>query len=100
VPPGGGDELQGMKKGVVEMTDLVLINKADGPLAEPARFTQIEYVSALKFLQPKSKTWRPKVRLPWLRSFENRPVDKQCATQRLCAFLRSKKPESWMRGIR
>ncbi|KAI9217651.1 ArgK protein-domain-containing protein, partial [Blastocladiella britannica] len=44
VSPAGGDELQGMKKGIVEVSDLVLVNKADGALASTARATQSEYV--------------------------------------------------------
>ncbi|KAI9152620.1 hypothetical protein H9P43_009416 [Blastocladiella emersonii ATCC 22665] len=50
VSPAGGDELQGMKKGIVELSDLILVNKADGDLAATARMTQAEYMSALKFL--------------------------------------------------
>eukprot|EP00741_Cyanophora_paradoxa_P021368 tig00021350_g20627.t1 len=61
VSPGGGDELQGIKKGVVEVADLVLVNKADGPMLEVARQTKNEYASALRLLQPKSEHWRPKV---------------------------------------
>jgi LAO/AO transport system kinase len=61
IPPAGGDELQGIKKGIVELADIVLINKADGDLLIPAQMTQIEYVSALKLLKAKSNLWRPKV---------------------------------------
>ena len=41
VAPGGGDELQGMKKGIVELTDLILVNKADGNLLPAARLAQV-----------------------------------------------------------
>ncbi|RUP43743.1 hypothetical protein BC936DRAFT_136795 [Jimgerdemannia flammicorona] len=61
VPPAGGDELQGLKKGIVELSDLVLVNKADGVLADAARAAAMEYMSALKFLQPSNAVWRPKV---------------------------------------
>ncbi|XP_070613886.1 methylmalonic aciduria type A protein, mitochondrial isoform X1 [Erythrolamprus reginae] len=61
LPPAGGDELQGIKRGIIEMVDLVLITKADGDLTVPARRIQAEYVSALKLLQKRSKAWRPKV---------------------------------------
>jgi LAO/AO transport system kinase len=61
IAPGGGDELQGIKKGIVELADLVLINKADGNLLAAAQLTQIEYVSALKLLRPRSPYWLPKV---------------------------------------
>ncbi|XP_021251134.1 methylmalonic aciduria type A protein, mitochondrial isoform X3 [Numida meleagris] len=61
LPPAGGDELQGIKRGIIEMADLVAINKADGDLIVPARRIQAEYVSALKLLRKRSKVWRPKV---------------------------------------
>ncbi|XP_073498595.1 methylmalonic aciduria type A protein, mitochondrial isoform X2 [Phyllobates terribilis] len=61
LPPAGGDELQGIKRGIVEMADLVTITKADGDLLIPARKIQAEYVSALKLLRKRSKTWKPQV---------------------------------------
>ncbi|KAM6301396.1 methylmalonic aciduria type A protein, mitochondrial [Aegotheles albertisi] len=61
LPPAGGDELQGIKRGIIEMADLVAINKADGDLIVPARRIQAEYVSAMKLLRKRSKVWRPKV---------------------------------------
>ncbi|KAI8052891.1 ArgK protein-domain-containing protein [Syncephalis plumigaleata] len=61
VPPGGGDELQGMKKGVVELADLIIVTKADGDLLPAARIAQQEYTSALKFVQPRFPEWRPQV---------------------------------------
>ncbi|XP_059326461.1 methylmalonic aciduria type A protein, mitochondrial [Ammospiza nelsoni] len=61
LPPAGGDELQGIKRGIIEMADLVAISKADGDLLVPARRIQAEYVSALKLLRKRSKVWRPKV---------------------------------------
>ncbi|KAJ3286799.1 ArgK protein [Rhizoclosmatium globosum] len=61
VAPGGGDELQGMKKGIVELSDLILVNKSDGALEPAARMAQMEYTSALKFLQPSKGDWRPEV---------------------------------------
>ncbi|XP_036618155.1 methylmalonic aciduria type A protein, mitochondrial isoform X2 [Trichosurus vulpecula] len=61
LPPAGGDELQGIKRGIIEMADLVAITKADGDLAVPARRIQAEYTSALKLLRKRSKVWGPKV---------------------------------------
>jgi LAO/AO transport system kinase len=49
--PGGGDELQGMKKGIVELADLVVVNKADGDLAAAARHTAADYRHALALLR-------------------------------------------------
>ncbi|XP_001511017.3 methylmalonic aciduria type A protein, mitochondrial isoform X1 [Ornithorhynchus anatinus] len=61
LPPAGGDELQGIKRGIIEMADLVVVTKADGDLIVPARRIQTEYVSALKLLRKRSKVWSPKV---------------------------------------
>ncbi|KAF9356081.1 hypothetical protein BGX26_005766 [Mortierella sp. AD094] len=61
VPPAGGDELQGMKKGIMELSDLVIVNKSDGALVDSARNAQIEYTSALKFVKSISSNWKPKV---------------------------------------
>ncbi|XP_060782521.1 methylmalonic aciduria type A protein, mitochondrial [Neoarius graeffei] len=61
IPPAGGDELQGIKRGIIEKADLVVVTKADGDLVVPARKIQAEYTSALKLLRKKSKTWTPKV---------------------------------------
>ena len=59
--PGGGDELQGIKRGIIELCDLVLINKCDGDLVPAGNRTKAEYTSALKLMQPKSNFWRTKV---------------------------------------
>lgn len=62
--PGGGDELQGMKRGIVEMADLIVVNKADGELAADAERMQQEYRSALQLFPPKaigSESWSPPV---------------------------------------
>ncbi|XP_024424974.2 methylmalonic aciduria type A protein, mitochondrial [Desmodus rotundus] len=61
LPPAGGDELQGIKRGIIEMADLVAITKSDGDLIVPARRIQAEYVSALKLLRRRSGVWKPKV---------------------------------------
>uniref|UniRef100_A0A6B2L9Q6 AAA+ ATPase domain-containing protein n=1 Tax=Arcella intermedia TaxID=1963864 RepID=A0A6B2L9Q6_9EUKA len=61
VLPSGGDELQGIKKGIVELADLIVVNKADGDLERSARFAQFEYMNALKFVNPKFPFWRAKV---------------------------------------
>jgi LAO/AO transport system kinase len=61
VQPGGGDELQGLKKGVVELCDLIVVTKADGDLEKASNITQSEYLSALKLLSYKNPNWKPKV---------------------------------------
>lgn len=56
--PGGGDELQGIKRGIMELADLVLVNKADGGLAGMARQTAADYTNALRLIQPRSGNWQ------------------------------------------
>ena len=55
--PGAGDELQGIKKGVVELADALLINKADGANLQKAKMAQTEYNHALHYLLPATKGW-------------------------------------------
>src|ERR1700691_2168001 len=61
VLPGGGDELQGLKKGVVELADMIAINKADGDNLPRAKLTAAEYGAALHILNPASANWAPPV---------------------------------------
>jgi LAO/AO transport system kinase len=60
--PGAGDELQGLKKGIVELADLILVNKADGDLHPAAIRAVAEYRHALHLLRPGSSEWRTEVR--------------------------------------
>jgi LAO/AO transport system kinase len=55
--PGGGDELQGLKKGIVELADLIAVNKADGEGAVRARAAAAEYGAALRILAPSGPVW-------------------------------------------
>jgi LAO/AO transport system kinase len=55
---GAGDELQGIKKGVVELADAIVINKADGANVIPAQAARLEYERALHYLQPSTEGWR------------------------------------------
>jgi LAO/AO transport system kinase len=59
--PAGGDELQGLKKGIVEIADLVVVNKNDGILTHDAERTRHDYAQALSLLQPLSPVWVPEV---------------------------------------
>ena len=63
LPPAGGDELQGIKRGIVEQSDLIIVNKCDGDLVPAARRVAYEYMSALKYMRPLSPIWRPTVKL-------------------------------------
>ncbi len=59
--PNAGDELQGIKRGILELVDLVAVNKADGERLAAAREARQQYLSALKFIRPSSPSWRPPV---------------------------------------
>jgi LAO/AO transport system kinase len=58
---GAGDELQGIKKGVVELADMIAVNKADGDNVKRAKGAAAEFKSALHILAPRSATWQPPV---------------------------------------
>jgi LAO/AO transport system kinase len=57
--PGGGDELQGIKKGVIELADTLVVNKADGETRDVALRTRMSYAGALGLLRPSGSGWRP-----------------------------------------
>jgi LAO/AO transport system kinase len=59
--PGAGDELQGFKRGIMELADLFVITKADGELEAAAARAAAEYQGALGLLRPASPGWRPPV---------------------------------------
>lgn len=59
--PGAGDELQGIKKGLVEVADMIAINKADGDNLLRAEQAARHYRNALRLLEPASPSWRPPV---------------------------------------
>ncbi|MET0444742.1 MAG: methylmalonyl Co-A mutase-associated GTPase MeaB [Pseudorhodoplanes sp.] len=59
--PGGGDELQGIKKGLIELADMIAINKADGDNLKRATITAGDYRGALHILAPRSEHWHPPV---------------------------------------
>ncbi len=63
LPPAAGDELQGIKRGIVELADLVLVNKADGELAAAAQRTAVDYASALRLIRPPLPGWEVPVRV-------------------------------------
>lgn len=63
VLPGAGDELQGLKKGVLELADLIAVNKADGDNLLRARQAARHYADALSILEPVHPQWRPPVLL-------------------------------------
>jgi LAO/AO transport system kinase len=55
--PGGGDELQGIKRGIIELADVIVVNKADGDLEPAARRAIADYGHAVHLLRPKHPGW-------------------------------------------
>ncbi|KAF5397789.1 Methylmalonyl Co-A mutase-associated GTPase MeaB [Paragonimus heterotremus] len=104
IPPAGGDEYQGIKRGIVEYADIVLVNKADGDLLAPAHRIAIEYNSALKYQRRRRPNWRPEVMLvssymgTGLPAFWNRVLEfkaQHIATNELQS-IRKKQMKVWM----
>jgi len=62
LPPAAGDELQGLKRGIIELADLVLINKADGELLDHANRAAADYASALRLVPASVRDWEVPVR--------------------------------------
>lgn len=72
--PGGGDQLQGIKRGIVELADLIVVNKADGDLASVADRSAADYRGALGFLRPRYPDWE--VPVETCSALENEGIDK------------------------
>lgn len=72
--PAGGDELQGIKRGIVELADLVVVNKADGPLEAVAGRAAADYRNAVHYLRPRSRNWQ--VEVETCSALEGRGIDK------------------------
>src|SRR5580765_4048304 len=62
LPPAAGDELQGLKRGIIELADLVLVNKAVGALLDHATRAAADYANALHLIRPALPEWRAEVR--------------------------------------
>lgn len=60
---GAGDELQGIKRGIIEMADAIIINKADGNNKKAAQKAKVEFNRALHLYPEKKSQWKPKVKL-------------------------------------
>jgi LAO/AO transport system kinase len=61
VAPAGGDELQGVKRGIMELADVVVVTKADGDLLPAARRAEADYRHAVHFLRRRVEAWEPRV---------------------------------------
>jgi len=65
LPPAGGDDLQAIKRGIVEKADLIVVTKSDGDLMPAARRAQYEYTASLKFMRSPTPNWKTKVLLDY-----------------------------------
>jgi LAO/AO transport system kinase len=61
IGPGGGDELQGVKRGIMELADVIAVTKADGDLASAAGRVQADHRQAVAFLRRRHPAWEPRV---------------------------------------
>src|SRR5258707_8236344 len=73
LPPAAGDELQGIKRGIIELADLILVNKADGELLEHARRSAAEYANAVHLIRPALAEWQ--VALSEVSALTGRAID-------------------------
>jgi LAO/AO transport system kinase len=89
LPPGAGDELQGLKRGIIEMADDILVNKADGENRQRAEQTRLEQQTCLSFLQPATPGWKPEAALCSARTGEGVPQ----AWERMERFFRELEPK-------
>ena len=86
LPPAGGDALQGAKKGIVEIADVVAVNKADGELEPAARLTAVEYASELS---PRGASTRSGSRRAAISALDGAGIDE--LWQKIVAFERSRR---------
>jgi LAO/AO transport system kinase len=85
--PGAGDELQGIKRGIMELADVVVVNKADGGLLPAARRAIADYRQAIHLLRPKHTGWEVPVLAT--SALEGAGVDEVWSTvEKLVAHLR------------
>lgn len=104
---GAGDELQGMKKGVIEIADLLAVNKADGDNVTRAKLACTEYNRVLHFLQPATAGWKTRCTtcsalIPETLAALWEIVEKfAAATRESCAFAKRRKHQSieWMHAM-
>ncbi|MGA2174829.1 MAG: methylmalonyl Co-A mutase-associated GTPase MeaB [Verrucomicrobiota bacterium] len=87
--PGAGDELQGIKRGIIEMADDILINKADGENRQRAEQARLEQQAALSYLQPATPGWKAEAALCSARTGEGIPH----VWQRIERFFRELEPQ-------
>jgi LAO/AO transport system kinase len=93
---GAGDELQGIKKGIIELADLLVITKADGDNVSRARCAQAELAQVVRLLNCPTEGWQPKVLLS--SSVENKGITDVWATTN--DYIAAGKKHGWLTGKR
>lgn len=93
---GAGDELQGIKRGIMEMADGIAITKADGTNEQKAKTARAEYANALHFLPPHPSGWIPEVKV--CSSLENKGIEE--VWEMMEKFFRHQKANGFFEGKR
>ena len=101
---GAGDELQGIKRGIIEMADAIVITKADGDNIKRTEFARMEFTRALHMFPPKENSWIPKVLS--CSAIENRGLDEiwqlidtYCTSMKSSGYFnanRQQQNENWL----
>ena len=102
--PGGGDELQGIKRGIIELADLVVVNKADGEMVQAAGRAAADYQNALQFMRPRQDDWEVPVQTCSALTGANiaevwstiREFHREMSTRGAVAERRAEQARSWM----
>ncbi len=102
--PGGGDELQGIKRGIIELADLVVVNKADGEMVQAAGRAAADYQNALQFMRPRQDDWEVPVQTCSALTGANiaevwstiREFHREMSTRGAVAARRAEQARSWM----
>ena len=93
---GAGDELQGIKRGILEMADTIVINKADGENQPAAKLAVKEFTRALHLYPPKKNGWTPKVLA--CSAIENSGVEEVWET--INSYIASQKKSGFLKKLR
>ena len=104
---GAGDELQGIKKGVIELADVIVVNKADGDNIERARLARADYNRVLGFLNPFTEGWKTKALNASARTGDGvqemwqliQEFQKQTTASGVFERRRREQNLDWMRGL-
>lgn len=94
--PGAGDDLQGIKRGIVEMADIILVNKAEEDRLQLAKASQRAYKNALHLFPPKENNWIPQVLI--CSALQNQYIEE--AWKKIMAFKKHNKANGYLQHRR